>query len=369
MLKKKHKCTNTFLIDLLKFLKALKVSNVPFSWYRVKKLVNQTEEKENSQERIKSTFYYCPECEQQSSLPNKCTNSHCSNSKDQLILPHSLLVMNVQQQIEQILLSIDQSDLSLSTTAASRSLESMTDIIHGKVYATVIRSIQHENQNSFVTLTCNIDGVAVYTSSEQTMWTFTACINELRRSIRYSIENIIGRANVSNIHRFFFSLSVLAVSVGRKKPSKSIMQKMLVPIVAQLKQLEKPHLYRVSMVTFQMIRVYLIAVSNDKPANSLVQNQSEPNALYGCSKCEIAGDYQESFVNFSKYAFTFASYFRCHYPGQNQCNTNSIKTGGKDNMGEGFPHFERNESRTRDAFGISMARDQSRSSEQACVSD
>ncbi|CAF4408298.1 unnamed protein product, partial [Adineta steineri] len=37
-----------------------------------------------------------------------------------------------------------------------------------------------------------------------------------------------------------------------------------------------------------MLRTYLIAVSNDKPANSLAQNLPEPNALFGCSKCEIA---------------------------------------------------------------------------------
>ncbi|CAF2878089.1 unnamed protein product [Rotaria sp. Silwood2] len=38
-----------------------------------------------------------------------------------------------------------------------------------------------------------------------------------------------------------------------------------------------------------MLRVYLIGICNDKPANSLVQYQPEPNALHGCSKCEIAG--------------------------------------------------------------------------------
>lgn len=40
-----------------------------------------------------------------------------------------------------------------------------------------------------------------------------------------------------------------------------------------------------------MLRIYLIGICNDKPANSLVQNLPEPNALYGCSKCEIAGNF------------------------------------------------------------------------------
>jgi hypothetical protein len=67
------------------------------------------------------------------------------------------------------------------------------------------------------------------------------------------------------------------------------MQKMLLPIVSCLKQLQKPTLYQISDSSYQMLRVYLIGISNDKPANSMVQNQPEPNALFGCSKCEIAG--------------------------------------------------------------------------------
>ena len=87
-----------------------------------------------------------------------------------------------------------------------------------------------------------------------------------------------------------FSVLVLGISVGRKKPSKAIMQKMLHPIVLRLKELQKAGLYRISDGSYEMLRIFLIGVSNDKPANSLVQNQAEPNAMYGCSKCEIAGN-------------------------------------------------------------------------------
>jgi hypothetical protein len=290
MIKKKHKCTNSLVIDLLKLLTTLKVPNVPSSWYKLKQLVGRTEEPEESQQLIESTLYFCPECEQQSNNPDTCTNPNCLYNTNTLIPPHSFMVMNIQQQIEQVLKSIDRNDLDLPTTAAVEPRTSMTDIQHGRVYANIIRSLHHERRRIFVTLTCNIDGVAVYTSSEQTMWTFTACINELRRSIRYSIENIIGQKKLLNINSFvFLRFLVLAISVGRKKPSKIIMQKMLIPIVVRLKALQKPTLYRISTSAFEVLRVYLIAISNDKPANSMVQNQSEPNALYGCSKCEIAG--------------------------------------------------------------------------------
>lgn len=95
---------------------------------------------------------------------------------------------------------------------------------------------------------------------------------------------------------------MFGISVGRRKPSKCIMQMMLKPIVHRLKDLQAPRLYCISSTDVQLLRIYLIGISNDKPANSLVQNLSEPNAQYGCSKCEIAGDV-DAFLSFC---------FSCH---------------------------------------------------------
>lgn len=68
------------------------------------------------------------------------------------------------------------------------------------------------------------------------------------------------------------------------------MQQILSPIATRLQELQIPNLYQL-LVSYEMLRVYLIGISNDKPANSLVQNQPEPHALYGCAKCEIAGEF------------------------------------------------------------------------------
>jgi hypothetical protein len=292
MMKKKHKCTNSLITDILKLLTALKVPHVPASWHKLKELIKRTEESPQEKQRmIDATLYFCPECEQETTGPCKCTNQNCSSYSNTLIPPHTFMVMNIEQQIEQILKSIDQNDLNLSIQTSKDMTSSMTDIYHGRVYKNIIHSLRNEHHKLFVSLTCNIDGVAVYTSSEQTMWTFTACLNELDRSIRFNMEKIIGITFVKyKCYLFVCHVSiVLGVSVGRKKPSRSIIQKMLVPIVSRLKQLQKPTLYRISDTSYQMLRVYLIAISNDKPANSMVQNQPEPNALFGCSKCEIAG--------------------------------------------------------------------------------
>lgn len=93
------------------------------------------------------------------------------------------------------------------------------------------------------------------------------------------------------LNPFSVTLLVLAISVGSKKPSRVIMQKMLSPIVLKLKKIQNLNFYQMSNYSYELLRVYLIGLCNDKPANSLVQNQPEPNALYGCSKCEIAGHY------------------------------------------------------------------------------
>lgn len=81
----------------------------------------------------------------------------------------------------------------------------MADIQDGYVYKNIVHSLENERQSQFISLTCNIDGAAVYTSNEQSMWTFTACVNELKRTKRFSIENIIGKS-LSKLTLFNISL-------------------------------------------------------------------------------------------------------------------------------------------------------------------
>lgn len=206
MMKKKHKCSNSLVADMLKLLIALKVPHIPSSWYKLKGYVKKTEEAPQvKQQMIDSTLYFCPECQQQSIDACKCTNEKCSFFSNTLIPPHTFLVMNIQQQIQQILKSIDQDDLHLQAQPSTVFTTPMTDIYHGRVYKNIIESLRNEQHNHFISLTCNIDGVAVFTSSEQSMWTFTACLNELDRLIRFNMENIIG-INFTKYNYYIFSL-------------------------------------------------------------------------------------------------------------------------------------------------------------------
>lgn len=82
--------------------------------------------------------------------------------------------------------------LGLISESNSHRSSDMFDIQHDNMYRNVVYSLRNQRKKLFITLTCNIDGAALHTSSEQSMWTFTACINELRRSIRFNLENMIG---------------------------------------------------------------------------------------------------------------------------------------------------------------------------------
>ena len=240
MIKKKHKCSNNLIVDLLKFLTSLKVPHVPTSWQKLTTIIKTMGGLPKGNEKmIDSTVYFCPQCERESMNSNKCTNECCSFFIHTLIPPHKFLIMNVQQQLEQILKSIDRNDLHLATQPDEYSM--MTDVQHGEVYSNIIHSLQHEHHESFLSLTCNIDGAVVYTSSEQSVWTFIACVNEIRRSSRFHVDKIIGKNRILTYFYHLFSLTlVLGISIGRKKPSKSIVQKMLHPIVLRLKELQKP---------------------------------------------------------------------------------------------------------------------------------
>lgn len=192
MIKKKHKCTNSLIIDILGLLKSLGVSKVPSSWQRLKTLLGSNENEETKRKIVDQMLYFCPECEQESTNSNKCTNDACSYSIHPSIAPHKFLVMNVEKQLKEVLTSINANDIDLSVTRTSES-QSIGDVKDGDVYSQVIYSLKDEHHRLFMSLTCNVDGAAIYTSSEQSMWIFIGCINELHRSIRFDIDKILGK--------------------------------------------------------------------------------------------------------------------------------------------------------------------------------
>ncbi|CAF4441877.1 unnamed protein product [Rotaria socialis] len=131
IMKKKHKCSNSLINDILKMLITLKVPRVPASWYKLTEIIKRTDDTSKSnQQIIDSTCYFCPECEQESTNP---------------IAPHTFMVMNIQQQIEEVLRSTHQNDLDLSAQTSTESTTSLIDIHNGDVYKNIVHSLRKEN--------------------------------------------------------------------------------------------------------------------------------------------------------------------------------------------------------------------------------
>jgi hypothetical protein len=116
MLKKKHKYTNSFLADLLKLLRTLRVPNVPSSVYKIKQLINHPAKSQDDELKIHPALYFCTQCEQQSNLKDRCLNSQCSKISDLYSHTYSFVVMDIKNQIEHAIIQLnDQNIFQLKT--------------------------------------------------------------------------------------------------------------------------------------------------------------------------------------------------------------------------------------------------------------
>ena len=131
------------------------------------------------------------------------------------------------------------------------------------------------NDCHHITLTLSTDGVQKETSSTKSLWLITLTINEIEKSDRFLLHNVI----IGGINNCF------------KKLSRQVMRIMIDPTVQELKELGNPKCCYIKSMNnkLEMYCVHLFGSTNDKPATALLQNMPEPNAAYGCSRCDIKG--------------------------------------------------------------------------------
>ena len=192
-------------------------------------------------------------------------NNNCRNKRGFCETPPVFLRMPLQPQIQDILLRFP----SLRFQQQSHSALVSSDISNGKFYQRVLKE---ENEN-ILSLTFNVDGISIAKSTRSSLWVMTFMINELKQSDRFKVENIL----------------VGGIGYGKTKPMRQEMATYLKSIVDKLLILKNEHRFTFNDGNSLFIKVFLIAGSLDKPAQSLVQNIAEPNGAYGCGKCLIKG--------------------------------------------------------------------------------
>lgn len=254
--------------DICKLMRILKTPEFPINFARIKRIFLP-----NSSPTLSSSMIYiCPICCEVSSSSHHCDNKNCTQHSSYQMPPLQYLKLSILQQLREILSCVQELTFEHQKQSSSNP-DILNDIYDGDKYQTIIKN---EKDNKFLSLVMNVDGVAISKDSTASLWIVTLAINEIKRSERFKLKNII----------------IGGIVATTFKPTRPHMRTILAPIIKELLVLEQGDIFEVKSLNsnpFIYLKTFLIACCLDKPAQSLVQGISESNGAYGCGRCEIAG--------------------------------------------------------------------------------
>ncbi|CAF1058637.1 unnamed protein product, partial [Didymodactylos carnosus] len=288
ILKSRHKLSQKAIDDFCLMLHVLKVQLCPRSYRAAKRLV----ERRSIANLLVKQKSLCPQCGKSSSSITNCDDGTCSLNEGYIEKPLTYLQFPIEQQIREILLTEKKitfpslhltphdddkqnftcsSDSGIETRSnGTTPLDFIKDITDGRCYRQILR----EETGPFISLIMNGDGVQVSNSSNNSLWIFTLIINEINRSFRFKMKNVI----------------VAAIWSGKRKPNKQQIAEVIKSITVQLQALECTNEYTLHNGDSIQLKTFLLGVSCDKPAQSLIQNLTEYNGAFGCGKCHLQGE-------------------------------------------------------------------------------
>ena len=215
LLKARHNLTNCCINDLCSLPIQIGIKNSPKSIQQIKRILSP------SKNPVDSIGYsVCNECASLYQGKSQCSNSKCK-------LFHSVV-------------------------------KHPTEFLHFPIESQ-LTSILSRTKLKFI--------------DNQSLWIFTAAINEITRKQRFKLHNML----------------VLGISSGLCKPSKAQMQSMLQPIVDNFIKIETGIRFDTPDQRSVWGKVFLILSCNDKPAQALLQNLGEAHGRFGCGSCTIEG--------------------------------------------------------------------------------
>ena len=263
-LRYRHSLTRSCIDHICELLQLLKVPNAPLNFHNIETLVLCA---------YRSTTFptksvICPSCYKRSSSLKMCTSTiDCDSQSSFVRAPTINFTFALEPQIRSV---IERNQI----TERKSNKRPISDITDGLVYAKIVKT---ESQ-PFITLLMNSDGGLVKASSTS-IWLTTFIINELPRRLRFLPENMI----------------IGMISSGGMKPKKQEMSVLLIDIVNELRRLEEGISVCLNHVNGnnveQVVKIFLLACVNDKPATSLLLNHKESTGFFGCSYCTIKGNF------------------------------------------------------------------------------
>ena len=242
-------------------MRLLKASNVPKSSAHIKRIILS-----RSTTHFTSPSYYCSKCNQLSSKETNCSNINCEENK--FFSKSPPVFTSLYNLKSKMYYYVRFPSLYLQRRRRSI-LTNSSDISQGEFYKKIIKN----EENNFMTLTMNVNGISIVKSSKSSLWMITFVINELKKFERFRVENVLVRG----------------IAFGQSKPTRKEISVYLQSIVNELLILENEHCFQNYDGNIEFLRIVLVAGSMDKPDQVLVQNISEPNGAYCCGKCLLQG--------------------------------------------------------------------------------
>ena len=270
MLRIRHRMSIKSIDDLCKLMRVLKISNFPRNFASMNRLLTP----ESSTPLPINSFYICPTCCSTSGSSDHCENNKCKHFQAYSEKPFESMIIPITSQLQDVLSRQPKLNLEHQNRKQAELISDATmhDIYDREVYQ---RIVLYERER-FISFTMNIDGVQISKSSTNSLWIVTFAINEIKRTERFKMKNII----------------VGCILSANVKPSHEHIRVFLQPIVKELIQLEKGAFFKIKNANineWMFFKVFLICCCADKPAQSLIQGLSEPIGAYGCGRCELQG--------------------------------------------------------------------------------
>ena len=255
--------------DICRILSAFNIPNMPKNFRGVISNI-----KKNNPTLLHGNHsFICPSCFRKRSNGSKCDNFLCDSSISYIRSPTSVFTFPLMPQI----ISILERESLVSSTYSS---DQCQDVMNSRRYQEIIMKEKQINpQKNIVTLTLHTDGVLIKRIS-RSLWITCACINELPRSKRFNINNIL----------------ICALSTGDEKPKKPEYATILADIVHELKLLENIG-FDVALSSnrknhennYARYHAFTISAVCDKPAQSLMMNIKDPTGYFSCGWCCMKG--------------------------------------------------------------------------------
>ena len=140
---------------------------------------------------------YAHHCYRKSSNHLQCASSSCASAESYVCAPTSVTTFPIVFQLISIL---ERENLALSTYVPGE----CSDILGSKRHHEImLQEKQRDSSRNIITLTLNNDG-ALVKRVPRSLWITCACINELPRTKRFQVNNMI----------------ICSISTGSEKPKK-----------------------------------------------------------------------------------------------------------------------------------------------------